>query len=165
MSASQHGHQPIVRLLLEKGAAVNIAGTRSTALIYASQNGYEQIARLLLEAGADVNAADISQCTALIRASEHEGVVRLLLERGADVSRFGLVDIIGTMRSFNGTALHCAVRKGNFEIVRLLLKEGADGDALDPFGHSPRSLAVARGFRAIVSLLQHYSSRGKVGNG
>ncbi|KAF2469207.1 ankyrin [Lindgomyces ingoldianus] len=55
--AAGHGHQRMVKLLLDKGADVNAQGGRyGNALHAASVRGHETIVKLLLEAGADVNA-------------------------------------------------------------------------------------------------------------
>ena len=56
--ASQNGHKEIVKLLLEKGADINVkqTATGATALLLASQNGRTDVVKLLLEKGADVNA-------------------------------------------------------------------------------------------------------------
>ncbi len=48
---SQEGHTEGVKLLLDKGADVNVADSKgNTALIVASFNGHEEIAKLLLDA-------------------------------------------------------------------------------------------------------------------
>jgi uncharacterized protein len=57
MLASQEGRVEVVRLLLEKGARVNVKedGYGRTALILASRNGHTDVVKSLLEKGADVN--------------------------------------------------------------------------------------------------------------
>jgi hypothetical protein len=55
--AAEHGHQKMVKLLLDKGADVNAqGGTYGNALQAALQGGHEQVVKLLLDKGADVNA-------------------------------------------------------------------------------------------------------------
>ncbi|PVH91713.1 hypothetical protein DM02DRAFT_576716, partial [Periconia macrospinosa] len=51
-AAVSGGHEPIVRLLLEKDTDVDA----QEALYTASSRGHEPIVKLLLEKGADVNA-------------------------------------------------------------------------------------------------------------
>ena len=113
--AAEHGHEAVVRLLLEGGADVNATGRRrrsyddydeydeyeyyddetGTALIWATENGHEAVVRLLLEDGADVNATlrfpGREEEMAQIWAAEngHEAVVRLLLKGGADGNAIG----------------------------------------------------------------------------
>jgi ankyrin repeat protein len=51
------GHEEVVRLLLDKGADVNVhGGACGNALHAASEGGHEAVVKMLLEKGADVNA-------------------------------------------------------------------------------------------------------------
>ncbi|KAH8153086.1 uncharacterized protein LAJ45_02673 [Morchella importuna] len=87
--AVEFGHEPVVRLLLEKGA--DISSTDSSgwnALHHAVSKGHEPVVQLLLEKGADISSTDSSGWNALHHAVSkgHELVVQLLLEKGADIS-------------------------------------------------------------------------------
>ena len=86
-TAAWDGHEGVVRLLLQVGAAVDEAedGGR-TPLWIAAQNGQEAVVRLLLQAGAAVDEAEDSGATPLCIAAAYgqEVVVRLLLAAGAD---------------------------------------------------------------------------------
>jgi ankyrin repeat protein len=81
-----------VRLLLEKGADINMRGvynfSKRTALTLAAWHGHEAVVRLLLEKGADVNMKGDLGVTALYCAATcaHVAVVRLLLEKGAETN-------------------------------------------------------------------------------
>ncbi len=94
-----------------------------------------RIMRLLLEQGADVNRLSSWDCEPsvlrLARKRDAEGV-RLMLEFGAD--------------RYLGTALHCAVKNKDTELIKLLAAAGAriDGDELDD---------VLRGGRDMLRLL------------
>ena len=53
MFAAQHGHDGIVRSLLEAGAEVNARGDHGlTALGFAKQNGHRKTRKILEKAGA-----------------------------------------------------------------------------------------------------------------
>ena len=81
--AAENGHEAIVRLLLMKGADVNIkAKYGSSALFQAAQNGHEAIVQLLLIKGKDVNIKDKNGWTTLFAAaiSGHEAIVLLLIK-------------------------------------------------------------------------------------
>lgn len=55
--AAEYQQGDIIRLLLERGAAVDDAGEYDrTALMHAAHNGMAEIVKLLLEHGADANA-------------------------------------------------------------------------------------------------------------
>ena len=56
MVATIHGHEEIVKLLIDHGAEVNRTGKAGgTALMAASLQGHGEIVKLLIEKGAEVN--------------------------------------------------------------------------------------------------------------
>ena len=77
-------------------------------------------------------------------------IMGLLIDAGADVNAAG-----GSPRyageGVSGTPLHVAVRRDRLALARLLLKHGADPDALDSAGYT--SLERAVGNREMVELL------------
>jgi hypothetical protein len=118
--AAEHGHQRMVKLLLDKGVDVNAqGGDYGNALQAASVGGHEAVVKLLLNKGADVNAQGGYYGNALYAASEggHEAVVKLLLNKGADVNAQG---------GGYGNALQAASVEGHEAVVKLLLDKGAD---------------------------------------
>jgi ankyrin repeat protein len=86
--AAANGHEPVVKLLLEKGAISDNKDTKygQTPLSCAASNGHELVVKLLLEKGAIANAQDHMKITALHAAlyAGQNGVVGLLLTHGAD---------------------------------------------------------------------------------
>jgi hypothetical protein len=100
--ACENGQLAVARLLIERGANVNVAPRskgRSTPLqvaIYkafdASDHsflpGYRELIDLFLAKGADVNAIDVAGNTPLIAAAEEDDIatVKLLVQRGADLA-------------------------------------------------------------------------------
>lgn len=102
--AAFRGNIAIARLLLERGADVNLRGGEgNTPLKTAAEQGNVELAKLFLDAGADLEyAGGIDGGTALCMAADrgHPDVVRLLLDRGSDP----------TTRDLQyDTALDCAV--------------------------------------------------------
>ncbi|KAK1241331.1 hypothetical protein MKX08_001305 [Trichoderma sp. CBMAI-0020] len=76
--ASYYGHPAVVRLLLEKGADVEVKDYNGRApLSWAAENGHETVVRLLLEKGADVEAKDRNDYTPLwwAAAKGHEAIL------------------------------------------------------------------------------------------
>ena len=82
--ASFTGQLPLVKLLVEAGADVNLYGW--PPLSYAAYNGHLAVADYLIKRGAEVNAKAANGGTALFFAARfgHEAVVELLLKNGAD---------------------------------------------------------------------------------
>ena len=128
-SASAQGHLQVVRYLLRYGVDINIRDSGlETPLLLSSWKGHSDVIQCLLEHGADVNLRDQFQHTPLMLAV-YWGVdaVRLLLEHNAEVN---------TQDEIGLTPLHHSIRGPSFEaerpqIVRLLLKNGADANARD----------------------------------
>jgi ankyrin repeat protein len=146
--AAADGHIEIVRILLERGAEVDIETPRGTALALAAERNHPEVVRLLLDAGA--NAAALSPAYYDMTPLEiaallgHVEVVRVFLRRegGAETQR-GL-----------GTALWMASQQGYSEVVTLLARAGADLNAqVAPKGRSALMLAAQNGHTDTVAAL------------
>ena len=55
MGAAANGHLETVKLLLSRGADVNVVGEGYTALRWAEEKGHTEVAKVLREAGAKEN--------------------------------------------------------------------------------------------------------------
>lgn len=152
--ASGMGHIDIVRYLLNNGANVNVydrfgGSPRDDAIRY----GRDDITELLIEAGASKPAEAFElELIQMCSKGDIEGVRRLLNNKVdpncCDYDR--------------RTPLHLAVDIKNVDIVKLLLKSGADQHRVDRFGNSPLSDANRRKVRVgsdeILELLNPKSS-------
>jgi ankyrin repeat protein len=109
---------PVVRNLLAAGSDANTGDeTGATGLMYAAAWASPDVVRALIDAGADVQASSSRGATALMWATGDLARVRLLLDRGAPVNA----------RMKDGTsALVTAARRGNLDVMRLLLARGAE---------------------------------------
>ncbi|KAJ7269755.1 ankyrin repeat-containing domain protein [Mycena rebaudengoi] len=152
-SATSGGHVAMVRLLLDKGANIDLHdANRATALHIASRAGRVEIVRLLLERGAGVNICSKRGETALSAITTSESgptagnveIVRLLLAAGADANAHNEQD---------GTVLWIASVRGHVEIVRLLLENGAELDAHDEEHGTALYGAAMTGHAEVVRLL------------
>ncbi|XP_016138969.1 B-cell lymphoma 3 protein homolog isoform X2 [Sinocyclocheilus grahami] len=109
-----------------------------TPLHLAVQNGDKKLAKILLKSGAEINAGDNkSGRSPLVHAVENNftDMVIFLIEvrSGCDVNA----------QSYSGnTALHSACGRGHLEIVRVLLKNGADSSLKN--NHNDTAIMVAK---------------------
>ena len=90
IAARSDQSEPIVRLLLEKGADAKAADAfKTTTLRGAAMGNDTATMRLLIDAGVDVNAGDLPGLTPLMMAAGWNGnlsAVELLLKKGAKIN-------------------------------------------------------------------------------
>ncbi|KAI9794829.1 MAG: hypothetical protein M1816_002957 [Peltula sp. TS41687] len=181
-AASREGHEKVVELLLGNRAKINAqGGCYGNALNAAAFSDKIAIMRLLGRHLIDWNAGDNQGRTALHIAARggHLGAVNYLLDLGlnpetkdkkgdmsihyaasgasAEVVR-KLLDgqQLAFLQSITWTPLHWACRTGDFELVRLLLLNGANPKSVvattDPPGQwTPLSIASFHQNRQLVS--------------
>jgi len=120
LKAAWDGEAEIVTLLLEAGAKINAKATDTgeTALMNAVSSGHPEIVKILLEKGADVtpkNKFDFNAFTSAVAAGKMD-MAGMLLDAGAkpDEGASGL------------TPLQFAASAGNVEMIRFLVKRGAN---------------------------------------
>jgi ankyrin repeat protein len=172
-TALRYGHHDIARLLLARGARLDICsavglgrvadverfleqdktllewedGEGSRPLHWATWSNQEPLVKLLLQRGAKASAQQRNGETPLHFAAVNgrEQIVRALLKHGAEPN---------AKDARSETPLHRAVRPGNTEVVRLLLEAGATVECRDRFQRrTPLHLAAAAGDAALVELL------------
>ncbi|RYP51033.1 hypothetical protein DL768_003533 [Monosporascus sp. mg162] len=147
LAAAERGHEPIVKRLLENGAAMQVVDSKGrTPLWWAAGNGHQAVVQLLVDKGADVEAKDTDGKTPLWWAvrNGHEAVVQLLVDKGADVE---------AKDTYGRTPLWWAARNGHKAVVKLLVDKGADVEAKDTDGETPLWWAARNGHEAFVKLL------------
>ncbi|KAJ7092512.1 ankyrin repeat-containing domain protein [Mycena crocata] len=141
-----------VRVLLERGAAVNTqGGAYGSALQAACTEGHTNVAQLLVEYGADVNVQGGPLGCPLQAASWQGDItnVQLLLQHNADVN---------TQGGHYGCALQAASERGHTEIVKLLLECKADINTHGgPYGCA-LTAACMEGHTDVVRLLVEYGA-------
>jgi len=146
--ASKHGYIDIMKLLIEKGAEVNIEDADGmTPLYWAAINNNAHITKFLIEdKGAEVDYEGINSTTALIEASKHGyiDIVKLLIANGANIN---------IKASVSKTPLHYAVNIGYMDIAEFLIKEGAVVDVEDGDGMTPLHYAVEESNRDMIKFL------------
>jgi len=169
--AIEYYDKDIVECLISKGADINAPCQHSiatgdvkgwTPLHQAAQNGEAVAAEMLITRGAKIDATTKSvssseECAltplAVAVQYSHKEVVALLLSKNVDVQ------LRGNMSQYVSPALlHIAVAQHNLEIVRMLLKNGANPNVkCSKYGGydqlTPLHLAAQNGDKEIVQAL------------
>ncbi len=154
--ASMYDHLEIVEMLLKAGADVNLQGGYGrTALMYAAINAAKsetalKIFQILLDKGADLSltteGGDNILLEMLWNKEVSAKVVELLIKRD--------IDLEFRTKYYHGvTALIRAANSGHFEIVKLLVGNGADIKAKTGDGESAFSEATRANHGEIANFL------------
>ena len=132
LTAGVGGWKEMCNILIAAGADIDAESRNGESpLFLACRNGYSEWAQILLNAGADVNKARSSDgATVLDLACEgqHHGLITRLVAAGANTGP--LIE----WASMGGW--HSAVRRGNCNVVNLLLDVGVDIDVARTAGNS-----------------------------
>jgi ankyrin repeat domain-containing protein 50 len=138
MKAAAFGHDKVVRLLIENGAAVNFCPEQSgdTALNVACYQDKEDCVRLLLDNGANINGQQGDNDTALHTVARLDNVKigQILLELGADPNGPPESDVSPLMNA----AWH-----GSLNMCKLLIENNADINRHSEDPDYPDALAAA----------------------
>ncbi|BBK31391.1 ankyrin repeat protein [Stella humosa] len=184
--AAWRNHPACVRLLLDRGAAVDIrdGADNALALHFAAEAADLAVVRVLVEAGADVvGAGDDHQLGVLGWATclgwVREDVADYLLAKGAQLDPWSAV-ALGRVEAVRGflagdpalvaarmsasehrrTVLHHAAAKDRPAVVRLLLDAGADPNATDLAGATPVATAAREGAgESVIAMLLQAGGR------
>lgn len=140
ISAAARGDLEVVKVLLERGADVNVRDNKGyTALFHALEARYDEVSEVLLNhPNLDPTARGLNGISALSSYvwRDKKEAVRKLLERGADVNA----------QDNDGDApLHGAAQNGNVEIIDMLLAKGADPNLKNKLGGTPLMWAAVFG--------------------
>ncbi|WAR03499.1 ZDH17-like protein [Mya arenaria] len=134
----RQGHLPMVVLLMSYGADPSVRDGEGCSCIHlAAQFGHTSIVAYLIAKGQDVDMLDKNGMTALMWASYRVfgyDPARLLLTFGASVNKRDRVN--------ENTPLHWSNLTGNNVVGKMLLKAGADLDAINSKGESPLDVAA-----------------------
>ena len=148
-----------VRALVKAGADLNkLESDRYDAVTIASVADDEETLKVLLQLGASAKLTTSRyDGTALIAAAHlgHDGVVRQLIAAGAPLDHVNNLHWTAVIESIvlgDGGTRHQATLKA-------LVDAGANLQLADRSGQTPLALAKARGYSAMVSMLEKAGAR------
>ncbi|CAF1364637.1 unnamed protein product, partial [Adineta ricciae] len=153
MLAAEQGYFDCVKLLVQAGADLELAPSGQlaltmnlcgqTPLFCAAKEGRIDIVKYLLDRGANPRVQNHYGVSALWIPAQKGmlQVVELLLNAGADthVAPFG--NLADELNITGWTPLYAAMKSRKFDVVKLLLKRGADPNAVTKLGSTPFLLA------------------------
>lgn len=168
LMVSEVGWVDVVETLIKRGAVVDAAPSGkeaeaakiagSTPLIGATKYNHPKCVSLLLKNGANPDHQNGSGISALMLAAEqgYKECVELLVSAGANLELAPQGDVALKMNLCGQTPLFCASKEGHVEIVRYLLENGANTNAVNHYGVSTLWIPSQKGYVEIVRLLlQH----------
>jgi ankyrin repeat protein len=154
-----NGDTEEVEILLDGGASTETPrdSNGSTPLLFALGMSHFDVARVLMSRRANPLATSDGGMTALIELAtahapdslhaEQLDLAQTLIERGVPVN--------AQMNIPRSTALMMATIRGDRDLVRLLLDNGADPGLQDSRGQTALDFAHRKGFTDIAELLSH----------
>lgn len=158
----------MVKLLLFKGADVNLAGHQGeTPLMKAASHARTPaIVELLVEKGADINKVSDDGSSvldfAVIGVVSRQGsmeAVEYLVNQGLDVDQSS----DRKREDYRGyTVLMMAARSNKMELAEYLISKSANVNASALNGDSPLSIAVEEGHNEMIALLKTHGAKGQV---
>ncbi len=163
--AAEHGDLEVAKLLLEKGAKVDVRiGYQQTALMKAAEKGKCDVVTLLRGYGANANARDLCGNTPLMKAAAegHDEAVVALLSKSPGPKRSRPARI-NARNDSNETALMLAAQKGHTKIVEALAKHGAKVHARK--GRTASEMAKTWAARVTGPFSQYAAFMGLIGSG
>jgi ankyrin repeat protein len=149
----QYDQSEIEKMLINKGANVNIAGPDGqTPLHYAVESNYYEIVVLLIAKGAEIDAPGYKNATPLYYAAEAGNLkaVKLLIAKGANVNA---QDDDGQRPLHKAASWHSVSKNPFAEVVRVLIENGAEVNAKDHELTTPLHIAAKEGYTDIAMLL------------
>jgi ankyrin repeat protein len=151
--ASEEGHATVVQTLIKFGADMNSKTIGVTPLILATQYNRSSVVRVLIENGADIDDVSLLDGSTAIYCASGKGLIQImdqLLSAGADpvkkststgfpllyAALSGQYESVKMLLKYNTdvnmhsnsriTALLAAASRADVDIIKLLLREGAN---------------------------------------
>jgi ankyrin repeat protein len=161
IASTYYYYDDMVEFLIKKGSNVNLKDSEGkTALLWASSNSLEN-AKILISNDAKVNEPTNDGMTPFIQSTLgfSSGKVpiemcELLRKNGANIH-----SELKRQSALKWTALHYASANGDAELVKYLIKHGANVNKATGEGSSPLFLAKLGGYDEVVQILKNAGAK------
>lgn len=141
--AALRGHEDVARLLLDKGADVNVRNNDGeTPLQVAERAKRSGVVQVLRSRGGEASAGIVEA----VRAGDLARVQRLLASNPGALNQKDA--------AFGATPLHWAALRGHADVAKFLVAQGADTSAKNKDGETPLQVAERAKRAEIVALLR-----------
>jgi ankyrin repeat protein len=161
IAGSYYYYDNIVEYLISNGAEVNLKDNEGkTALLWASSNSLPN-AKILVANGARVNEAANDGMTPFLEASLGVSSGKVTIET-LDLLRKNGANINAALQrksAMGWTALHYAAINGDVELVKYLIKYGANVNKATGDGSTPLYLAQLGKHEEIIKLLKNAGAK------
>ena len=161
IASSYYYYDDMVEFLIKKGANVNLKENEGkTALLWASSNSLEN-AKILIVNGAKVNEAANDGMTPFLQATLGVSSGKVPIEMCEYLRKNGAYINAELKRqsALKWTALHYAAANGDAELVKYLIKHGANVNKATGEGSSPLFLAKLGGYDEVVKILKNAGAK------
>jgi len=157
IASSYYYYDHMVEFLIRKSANVNLKDKEGkTALLWASSNSFEN-AKILIGNGAKVNEAAVDGMTPFLQATLGVSsgkvpieICELLRKNGANINAE-----LKRQSALKWTALHYASANGDAELVKYLIKHGANINKATGEGSTPLFLAKLGEYDEVIKILKN----------
>ncbi|NWR91613.1 ANKE1 protein, partial [Furnarius figulus] len=156
MRAAELGHEVVLELLAKANADMTAVDNEGKGILFyclSPTRRHYRCLRIALEYGADVNNCTTAGRSVLLHACEQAHDIKemclIFLEKGASPH--------AKDPATDRTAVMEAAREGAVEVVRGLLKRGADVNLFDFERHSAAHFAAKGGFFEILKAISAYN--------
>jgi ankyrin repeat protein len=161
IASSYYYYDNIVDYLIRKGADVNLRDNEGkTALLWAASNSLSN-AKILVENGAKVNIAANDGMTPFLQATLGVSSGKVPIEL-CELLRKNSANVNAALTRKNATgwtALHYAVVNNDANLVKYLIKHGANVNKSTAEGSSPLFLAKLNDNQKIIKILRNAGAK------
>lgn len=159
LAAVFYSYEEMAKLLISEGADINAKTSRGETPLIVACHSSEEIARLLVSKGAEINSdlgtGAFTHCiSGIMNETVSISLAELLLSKGANVDE---TDSSGPVAGY--TCLMIVAGNKKPELVKFLIKNGANINAKAKDGATPLSMAIRENDAAMIKLLKDFGAK------